>query len=87
MVVAGFEKFILELCGDPAFAPSVGEINRALEATDIEADGNPHALQVLTALEYIAKGPVPLVQRVAKMQELLNLQGKVVLDMKAFCGW
>jgi hypothetical protein len=87
MVVAGFEKFILELCGDPAFAPSVVEFNNALEKADIEADGSPHALQCLMALEYIANGPVPLFQRVAKMQELLHLQGKVVLNMREFCGW
>jgi hypothetical protein len=87
MVVAGFEKFLLELCGDPAFAPSAVEINRALEATDIEADGNPHALQVMAGLEYIAKGPAPLSERVAKMQELVSLRGKVVLNMKEFCGW
>jgi hypothetical protein len=86
MAVAGFEKFILELCGSP-FASSVVEINNALEKLDIEADGNPDAERMLAAFEYIATEPVPLDKRVAKMQELVSLKGKVILNMKAFCGW
>ena len=87
MTVAGFEKFILELCGDPAFAPLVVEINAVLEKLDIEADGSSDAERMLAALEYIATEPVSLDKRVAKMHELVNLQGKVVLNMKEFCGW
>jgi hypothetical protein len=87
MTVAGFEKFMLELCGDPDFAPLVGEINRVLEAADIEADGNPDADRLLAGLEYIATEPQPLVRRIAKMHELTGLRGKVVVNLKEFCGW
>jgi hypothetical protein len=86
MSVAGFERFILELFASP-FAESAVQINAALTALDLEADGSPDAERMLAALEYIATEPQPIDRRVAKMAELVSLKGKVVVDMKAFCGW
>jgi hypothetical protein len=86
MTVAGFEKFMLELCASP-FASSAGDINRALEAIDIEADGNPDADRVLAALEWIARQPKPIVERFEKMHELVKLKGKVRINMQEWTGW
>jgi hypothetical protein len=85
-VVAGFEKFVIELLGSP-FAESAVQINAALSALDLEADGSVSAERMLAGLEYIATEPQPIEKRVAKMGELVALKGKVVVDMKAFCGW
>jgi hypothetical protein len=46
MTVAGFEKFLTELYASP-FAADAGNMDRALEALDIEADGNPDADRML----------------------------------------
>ena len=86
MAVAGFEKFMLELCGSP-FASLAGDINRALTALDLEGDGNRDADRVLVALEWIARQPKPLDERLAKMQELTRLKGKVRISMREWTGW
>jgi hypothetical protein len=85
-VAPGFEKFMIELLASP-FAESAAQINAALSALDLEADGNVSAERMLAGLEYIATEPQPIERRVAKMAELVALKGKVVIDMKAFCGW
>jgi hypothetical protein len=87
MTVAGFEKFILELCGDRELSALAADINRALEALDIEGDGNPDADRVLAALEWIARQPKPVADRLEKMCDLVRLKGKVRISMRAWTGW
>jgi hypothetical protein len=86
MVVAGFEGFMLELCASP-LASLAGEINRALEQLDLEADGNPDADRLLAAMEWVARQPKPLVDRLEKMRDLTHLKGKVRISMRAWSGW
>jgi hypothetical protein len=86
MAVAGFEKFLVELCGSP-FASLAGEINRALKQLDLEADGNPDADRLLAAMEWVARQPKPLVDRLEKMHDLTRLRGKVRISMRAWAGW
>jgi hypothetical protein len=87
MAVAGFEKFILELCDDRALAPLVGEVMRELEQLDLQADGDVNADRLLAALEWVARQPKPLVERLEKMRDLTHLKGKVRISMRAWSGW
>ena len=87
MVAPGFATFVLELLGDPAFRESATDISRCLEATDIEGDGNAHAIALMSALEWIAKQPKPLAERVEKMFALTAMKGQVCLDMREWTGW
>jgi hypothetical protein len=87
MVAPGFATFVLELLGDPAFRESATDISRCLEATDIEGDGNAHAIALMSALEWIAKQPRPLAERVEKIFELVSMRGKVHINMAEWTGW
>jgi hypothetical protein len=86
MTVAGFEKFILDLCGSP-FAESVTDINHALERMDIEADGNPDAERFLKLMEIIANKSVPVAERLEEMQKFASMKGKVVVEVQGWKGW
>jgi hypothetical protein len=86
MTVAGFEKFMLELCGSP-FASSVVEINSALEQLDLEADGNPDAERLLKALEIVASKSTPVAERLEEMSKITGLKGKVVVEVRGWTGW
>jgi hypothetical protein len=87
MTVAGFEKFILDMCGDPVFAPSVPEIDKALKALDIEADGNPDAERVLKILEIISNKSGTVADRLEEMQRLTSMKGKVVVEVRGWKEW
>jgi hypothetical protein len=85
VTVAGFEKFILDLCGSP-FAESAGDINRALEKLDIEADGNPDAERLLKLMEIISNKPVSVADRLEEMQKYTSMKGKVVVEIQGWKG-
>jgi hypothetical protein len=86
MVVAGFEKFLLELCGSP-FAPDAPAISRALEQLDIEADGNPNAERLLKCLEIISNKSTPVADRLEEMSKITGLKGKVSVRVEGWTGW
>ena len=79
--VAGFGRFFVELRGSE-FAESAGEIARALERLDIEADGNPDAERMLTALEIIANKSGSIGERLADMHKVTSARGKVVVEFR-----
>ena len=86
MTVAGFEKFMVDLCGSP-FASSVGEINSALQKLDAEADFNPDAERLLKILEIVSNKSVPVSERREEMRHLTNLRGKVSVRVEGWTGW
>jgi hypothetical protein len=86
--MSAWDHFTIELCGDRELAPSVGDINRALTALDLEADGSPDAERMFEAVMWICRQREhPLRERVQKISELVALKGRQVIDLKAFCGW
>jgi hypothetical protein len=86
MTVAGFEKFMLELCGS-RFAESASDISRALEKLDAEADFNPDAERLLKCLEIISNKSQPVAERLEEMHELTSARGKVVMRAEGWTGW
>jgi hypothetical protein len=85
MAVAGFERFLIELCGSP-FAESVGEIARALEKLDAEADFNPHAERMLKGLEIISNKSTPVAERLEEMSKVTS-GGYVTVRVEGWFGW
>jgi hypothetical protein len=86
--MSAYDQFLDELRAHYYFAPSAPEIRRAIEALDIEADGNPHALQIFEGVCWIMnRRERPLRERVEKISELAALRGRQVISLRAFCGW
>jgi hypothetical protein len=86
--MSAYDHFLVELCADPELAPSAGEFNRALTALDIEADGNPHALQLFMGVCWIInRREHPVHERAQKVLELVSMRGKMVIRMKEWTGW
>jgi hypothetical protein len=75
------------MCGDPAFAPSVPEIDKALKALDIEADGNPDAERVPKILEIVSNKSGTVAERLEEMQRLTSMKGKVTVEVRGWKGW
>jgi hypothetical protein len=85
---AAVDRFIAELRADPCFAECAQSIADGIAALDIEADGNPHALQFFEGVCWIMnRRERPLRERVEKISELAALRGRQVISMREFCGW
>jgi hypothetical protein len=83
-----FVTFTCKLLADPAFASSAVEIRKALDALDIEADGNPDAERFLTATLWICNQRQRSVsERMEKLHALSSLKGKVCINMQEWTGW
>jgi hypothetical protein len=86
--MSAWDHFTVELLADREFASSACEINNAITALDLEADGNPHALQLFEGVMWIARQRQrPLRERVEAIFRLVSLRGKVVVNLREFCGW
>jgi hypothetical protein len=86
--MSAYDHFLIELLGDPGFAPSAPELRRAIEQVDLESDGNPHALQFYEGVCWIMnQRQRPLRERVEKISEFAALRGRQVINLREFCGW
>jgi hypothetical protein len=84
---AAIEDFVAELYRDRELAGCAQSVAHAFSALDREGDDVPDAAELVSALLWLAAQPKPLVERVGKMQELLSLTGKVVIDMQQWAEW
>jgi hypothetical protein len=75
----GFEEFVAQLLGDEHFASSAVAIRNALTKLDIEADGNPDAVQMLRCLEIVANKSTSLAERVEEMHRITSAKGKTLV--------
>jgi hypothetical protein len=87
--MSAYDHFIAELLGDRDMAPCAVKIRHAFDALDLEADGNPDAVQLYEAVCWIAnQRGHSLCERVDKITELTGLRGKVhISSLREFCGW
>jgi hypothetical protein len=74
-----FEEFVAQLLADRDFASSAVAVRNALTKLDIEADGNPDAVQMLRCLEIIANKSTPLAERVEEMHRITSGKGKTLV--------
>lgn len=84
------QKFVAELRADPAFGDSIAdEMLNALNALDIEGDGNPHALVLHAAFEWILEQPRTAREKYEAIGKIVALpRGRVrIASMREFLNW
>jgi hypothetical protein len=88
MMVA-LDTFLDELRADRDLAAHADAVETALEALDIEADGNPHALQAFEAACWIIKKPTRTTEeKIFALTKLFSLPGAVTVNMRELLpGW
>jgi hypothetical protein len=87
MLVA-VESFIAEMRADPVLRDHADACAAALEAIDLEGDGTPDAIILMQAVEWIAKQPRTLDEKLKALHKLFAQTGRVRIDnMREFCGW
>jgi hypothetical protein len=78
-------KFIAEVRADADLAPLADDIERALQAVDLEGDWNDHAAAFFAAIEWILKQPATVRERLEVLLKLTQLKGFVhIPDMGKF---
>ena len=81
------ENFIDECRADRDLAAHADQVEDALSALDIEADGNLHAQQAFSAAEWIIRQPRTIEEKVFALTKLFSLPGAVVVNMHELTGW
>jgi hypothetical protein len=79
--------FLDELRADGDLAAHADQVEDALSALDLEADGNPHALQAFGAAEWIIKQNRTIEEKVFALTKLFSLPGAVVVNLHELTGW
>jgi hypothetical protein len=83
-----FKKFIAEMRADLEFGQFADDIEKGLQAIDLEADGNDHAAAKFAAVEWIVTQPKPVRDKLDVLQRLFALSGFVhIPSIRAFAGW
>jgi hypothetical protein len=81
------DAFLEELRADPRFAPVVDDVEEAASAIS-EGDDLGDALEFYEALTWIARQPRSVEARLAAMQKIGELKGKVhIPSLRDFLGW
>jgi hypothetical protein len=84
-----FKKFIAEMRADPQFGALADDMEKALHAIDLEADGNDHAAALFTAVEWVmTQQPKPVRDKIDVLERLFALSDFVhIPSIRAFAGW
>lgn len=64
--------FLRELRADPRTAAAADTFTKALNALDIEGDGNPDAAGMLEAIDAVVREPLPFADKLAALDRLIN---------------
>jgi hypothetical protein len=79
--------FIAELRADPELSV-VANTKRALQMVDFEADANPDAAAMWEGISWIlGQTERSAMERFRALSKLVNLEGKVRVNLKEFLGW
>jgi hypothetical protein len=81
------DTFLDELRADRDLAVHADEVEDALAALDLEADGNPHAQQAFQAACWIIRQPRTIEEKVFALTKLFSLPGAVVVNLHELTGW
>jgi hypothetical protein len=81
------EIFLKEMRADARFAGAADGISVALEAVDREADGSADAAAFFECVRWVLERPKPIAEKLDVLRRLMELQGRVTVNMKIFTGW
>jgi TolB-like protein len=80
--------FIAELRADPELFVVANTIERALQMVDFEADANPDAAAMWEGISWILDHTErSAMERFRALGKLVNLEGKVRVNLREFLGW
>ncbi|WFU37750.1 hypothetical protein QA640_25145 [Bradyrhizobium sp. CB82] len=82
------KKFVADLRADPELAALADDVERALHATDLEADYNDHAAAFFAGVEWLVTQPRSLDEKIEAIAKLANQKGFVhIPNLREFAGW
>lgn len=81
------DDFLDELRADRDLAAHADQVEDALSALDVEADGNLHAQQSFEAACWIIRQNRTLEEKCFCLMKLFSLPGAVVVNMHELTGW
>jgi hypothetical protein len=84
------KKFVADLRADPELAPLADEMERALQAVDIAADGNDSLAENFAGIEWLISQPKTVQQKYDAVIKLVSLKGQghvQITSLRAFAGW
>jgi hypothetical protein len=81
------EQFLTEMRADPRFADCANPVSAALDAIDREADGNTDAAAFFECVRWVLERPRTTEEKLDVLKRLLELQGRVTVNMRLFTGW
>jgi hypothetical protein len=85
--MTAIDTFLDELRADRDLAAHADQVEDALTALDLEADGNLHAQQAFEAACWIIKQPRTIEEKVFALTKLFSLPGAVVVNLHELTGW
>jgi hypothetical protein len=81
-------QFVAGMRADKELAPLADEMERALQAADLAADGNVHLAAQFAGIEWILSQPKTVQQKYDAVIKLVSLKGQVhIPSLRAFAGW
>jgi len=81
------EQFLIEMRADEHFSRAADEIASALDAIDREGDGNSDAAAFFECVRWVLERSKPVSEKLDVLRRLMELQGRVTVDMRIFTGW
>jgi hypothetical protein len=86
--MTAIENFLDALRADCDLAAHADQVEDALSALDIEADGNLHAQQAFEAACWIIRQPRTIEEKVFALTKLFSLPGRVTVNLHELLpGW
>jgi hypothetical protein len=81
------EQFLRDMRANEHFAGAADGISAALDAMDREADGNADAAAFFECVRWVLERPKPIADKLDVLRRLMDLQGRVTVNMALFTGW
>jgi hypothetical protein len=81
------EQFLTEMRANPRFADAANGISAALDAIDREGDGNVDAAAFFECVRWVLERSKPVAEKLDVLRRLLEMQGRVTINMPIFTGW
>jgi hypothetical protein len=82
------KAFVADMCADSQFSQFADDIEKALQALDLEGDFNDHAAAKFAACEWIVTQPKPVREKLDVLDRLFALSGFVhIPSIRTFAGW
>jgi hypothetical protein len=80
-------QFVADLRADTYLSDVAEGISRGLDEIDRAADFNSDFAAFFECVQWVLKRPKPIREKLDVIGRLMELQGKVTVNMRQFTGW